>query len=269
MQTETNPPRISVVLPVRDRGGTRLENCLRSLRWQRIEADRVEIIISDFGSAPAAARSIEELAIAYRCDLRRVDTREVWNRSRALNVGIRAATARYVLCTDADIIFAPNFLPAALAAHERTAGRGFVVCKCHDLPASIPLRLWSERDFDELGAQASLRHTFGTGACQSARRSFFERVRGYDEKYLFWGKEDTDMLVRANHCGLALTWIEGETKMLHQWHSKTKRNAGIYWTMNRLRFALTKNRVVKNDERWGRVAGAPPSPGSGGNSMNR
>jgi glycosyltransferase involved in cell wall biosynthesis len=255
MPAKRNPPRISVVLPVRNRGATRLENCLRSLRWQQIEPDRVEIIVSDFGSTPDAARSIEGLALAYHCQLRRVDTREVWNRSRALNIGIRAATADYVLCTDADMIFAPNFLPVALAAHERTAGRAFVVCKCHDLPPSVPLRQWRERDFDELSAQASVRCTFGTGACQSASRSFFERVRGYDEKYLFWGKEDTDMLVRATHCGLTLTWIESTTKMLHQWHRKNKRNAGIYWTMNRLRFAFTKNRIVKNDDRWGQVSG--------------
>src|SRR5512143_4299410 len=111
----TSPPGLSVIVPVRDRSGVRLENCLRSVRWQRIDQAGVEIIISDFGSRPDHARSIDELAAIYRCRVRRVATREVWNRSRALNIGIRAAMGTHILCTDADIIFASDFFPVLLA----------------------------------------------------------------------------------------------------------------------------------------------------------
>jgi glycosyltransferase involved in cell wall biosynthesis len=251
----TNRPSLSVIVPVRDRSGVRLENCLRSVRWQQIDQTRVEIIVSDFGSHPEHVRSVDGLAATYRCRLLRVATREVWNRSRALNIGIRAAQGDYVLCTDADMIFAPNFLAVTLAAHHGAGDRSFVVCRCHDLPQSVPLRLWGEEDFPQLSARASLRQTAGTGACQSAARSFFERVRGYDEKYLFWGKEDTDMLVRAMHYGLDLIWIDSQTRMLHQWHRKRKEDAQFFWTLNRLRFALTKHQIVKNSARWGAAAG--------------
>jgi glycosyltransferase involved in cell wall biosynthesis len=253
--TTTSQPSVSVIVPVRDRSGVRLENCLRSVRWQQIDQTRVEIIVSDFGSHPEHARSIDALAATYACRVRRVATREVWNRSRALNIGIRAATGDYALCTDADMIFAPNFLAAALAAHQRAGDRSFVVCRCHDLPQTVPLQLWGEEDFARLSARASLRQTFGTGACQSAARSFFECVRGYDEKYLFWGKEDSDMLVRALHYGLDLIWIDGATAMLHQWHRKRRPDAPFFWTLNRVRFALTKHRVVKNSDAWGASTG--------------
>jgi len=252
---KATPPILSVIVPVRDRSGVRLENCLRSLRWQQIDQTRVEIIVSDFGSNSDHARSIDALAATYRCRLRRVATREVWNRSRALNIGIRAAQGDYVLCTDADMIFAPNFLAVTLAAHHRAADRSFVVCRCLDLPQTVPSQLWGDEDFARLSARASLRQTFGTGACQSALRSFFEWVRGYDEKYLFWGKEDTDMLVRAMHYGLDLIWIDGQTGMLHQWHRKRKEDAQFFWTLNRLRFALTKHKIVKNSDRWGATTG--------------
>ena len=42
---------LSVIIPVRNRSGDRLENCLRSLRWQEdIDHTQVEILIVDFGS---------------------------------------------------------------------------------------------------------------------------------------------------------------------------------------------------------------------------
>ena len=248
---ETHVPSLSVIVPVRDRSGVRLENCLRSIRWQQVDQADVEIVISDFGSARDHARSVDQLAATYGCQVRRVATREVWNKSRALNIGIRAATGAHILCTDADMIFAPTFFAVLLAAHRRAGDRSFVVCRCHDLPQSLALRAWREADFAPLRARAALRQTFGTGACQSAARSFFGRLQGYDEKYLVWGKEDTDMLVRAVRYGLTLTWIDGETAMLHQWHRKRKDEAQFFWTLNRLRFALTKHRLVKNSANWG------------------
>jgi glycosyltransferase involved in cell wall biosynthesis len=51
---ETHPiPLISVVVPVRNRAASRLENCLRPLRWQDLPQEQVERVVSDFGSDAA------------------------------------------------------------------------------------------------------------------------------------------------------------------------------------------------------------------------
>jgi glycosyltransferase involved in cell wall biosynthesis len=244
---------ISVVIPLRNRTGLRLRNCLRSLRWQALEPDAVEIVISDLGSDAPAAAETRRIAEEFGAKVEFIPTREVWNRSRALNLGIQAATARWVLCTDADMIFAPSFLPAVLAAHADTSRDAMVFCRCHDLPEDLAEQAWEVGDFPMLRGRASLRDTSGTGACQSARRSFFFHVRGYDEKFVYWGAEDDDMRHRAQRWGLTPVWITEATSMLHQWHPTTKHDRMLTRRLNKWRARLTRSIIVKNRGGWGRL----------------
>ncbi|MCC6217394.1 MAG: glycosyltransferase [Polyangiaceae bacterium] len=246
-----SPPAISVVIPVRNRSGTRLENCLASLRWQSVPADQVEIVLSDFGSDEASRADIAAIAGGVGARVAYTETAEIWNRSRALNLGIQAATGAVVLCTDADMIFAPNFLQTILDVQRSSDRPRMVHCACHDLPEAVPERRWSPDDFESLRAQAEFRDLGGTGACQAAAREFFFRVRGYDEKYLHWGAEDIDMTRRAERAGLEIEWISDRTAMLHQWHRKVHLDKKLQWKLNRWRFRLTGWIVVKNRRGWG------------------
>ncbi|MCS6798828.1 MAG: glycosyltransferase [Myxococcota bacterium] len=246
-------PVLSVVVPVRDRTGTRLDNCLRSLRWQRDVGGPVEIVISDYGSDPPHAEAIDALARRHEARVARTPRVGLWNRSRALNVGIRAAGAPHVLCTDADMIFAPDFLATVIGV-LRDEPRAFVLCRCRDLPPEVPEQPWTVDDFPSLLARARWRHALGVGACQAAARAFFERVRGYDERYVHWGYEDRDMVARAERAGLRIVWIHERTSMLHQWHPTTKGDRPWWRQINKLRFFLTRRVLVKNPGGWGCVA---------------
>jgi glycosyltransferase involved in cell wall biosynthesis len=244
-------PEISAVIPVRNRTGARLDNCLRSLRWQELEPGTLEIIITDFGSDPEHATSLRELAERHGAELVRVETQEIWNRARALNYGIQRARGRYVFCTDADMIFAPNFVATLLDAQQREHGRAFVVCHCRDLPEQIAEQPWAREQFPELLAAAPFRKATGTGACQVAAREFFERVRGYDEGFSFWGQEDNDMRFRAGRAGLREVWVQDQTAMLHQWHPSDRGTKPLRKSLNDIRFHLTKRVLVKNWRGWG------------------
>lgn len=248
---ERSRPALSLVVPVRDRSGIRLENCLRSFRWQSVDPAAVEIVLSDFGSVAEHRRSLEELAFRYGARTVRTETEEVWNRSRALNIGIQAAGAPYVMCTDVDIILKPNFVGTVLEAHHRAEGETMVHCRCHNLPESLPEKLWSPEEFDELAAQAIPRPTPGTGACQSAPTAFFRAVRGYDEKYRHYGNEDLDMTARARSYGVTFEWISDRTMMLHQYHPPVWRDRMLLRRLNRWRYVFTHFRVVKNPRGWG------------------
>lgn len=253
MSTE---PALSVVIPVRNRSGTRLDNCLRSLRWQvGVGSSEIDVIVSDLGSDPEHRDAIDAAARQHSARVVRVESTKIWNRSWALNVGIRSAHGARVMCTDADMIFSPDFLKRVLAAFVEGA-KPLVLCRCHDLPESVPERPWQVDDFTWLKEQAELRDTVGTGACQVATRSFFEEVRGYDEKYVFWGNEDKDMVVRAELSGLAAHWLEEPTCMLHQWHPTMKLDKKWLRFKNRMRYRFTKTTLVKNKKRWGEL-GAP------------
>lgn len=246
-------PSLSVIIPVRNCSGLRLSNCLRSLRWQQVDAAELEIILSDCGSEPEHQRALDELAEPVGARIVRTPAAGSWNRSRALNLGIRAARAEFLLCTDADMLFAENFVPAVLGAHRGSSHELMVHCQCHDLSSEAPERAWASADFPALRAQASARPTRATGACQSAGRAFFERVRGYDERYLGWGYEDLDMTSRARRAGLEIRWVSEETSMLHQWHPTRRHDRPLRRWLNCWRYRLTRHIVVKNRAGWGRA----------------
>ena len=65
--TDAVQPDVSVVIPMRDRGGVRLDNCLRSLRWQDLHPARVDIVISDFklGERDRGTDAIERIRMRF------------------------------------------------------------------------------------------------------------------------------------------------------------------------------------------------------------
>jgi glycosyltransferase involved in cell wall biosynthesis len=251
----TSHRTLSVIIPIRNRSGVRLENCLRSLRWQAVPPGTLEMLLSDFGSSPDEARNIADLATKYDARVIRSDTDEIWNRSKALNIAIREAGGEYTLCTDADMIFEESFVSTVLGRLTGSEQPVLVVCRCRDLPDMGPERLFEREEYDALRARATMRQAAGTGACQAARTEWFHRIRGYDEKYLFWGFEDKDTVHRALKSGLTLSWIHDDTSMLHQYHLNVKNTRYLRKLINKTRYYLTRGQIVKNRRTWGTPGG--------------
>ena len=236
--------KLAVVIPLRNRAGMRLENCLRSLRGQKDVAADISIVLSDFGSTSPYREEIRELAARFDARVVYTDTSETWNRSRALNNALKTLAADVAFCTDADMIFQDNFV-ATILAELSAEPSSMVLCRCRDLPESVEERAYQTGDFAELLSRSTLRQAKGTGACQAATVDWFRRVGGYDEKYVFWGFEDKDMHYRSQADGLASRWIHEKTAMLHQWHRTTKNDRYLLKWKNKLRYFLTRGRVVK------------------------
>ena len=195
--------------------------------------------------------ALAALAERHGARLVRTETSALWNRARALNLGIQASSGDLVLCTDADMLFSPDFLSAVAGAHAAAADHGLVLCRCHDLPAGAVEHAAALAEFDDLRARSEVRQTSGTGACQAAKRSFFCAVRGYDEAFVYWGAEDNDMVHRAGRYGLKAVWLDETPAMLHQWHTTMKNDRPLRRKWNSWRYKLTKWQVVKNRGGWG------------------
>jgi GT2 family glycosyltransferase len=239
-------PKITTIIPIRNRTGLRLRNCLASLRWQDgLSKKDQEILLVDFGSDREHHDKIVALAKDHGARVIDVRTSELWNRSRALNLGIREAAAPITFCTDADMIFAPDFLATALRRAADPAGMALVLCRCRDLPDLGEEVAYRKDDFPGLLARATMRKAMGTGACQILDTRWLRSVGGYDEKYVFWGFEDKDLVARAARAGLRPAWIHDETAMLHQWHATTKNDRLYLKYKNKLRYYLTRHLVVK------------------------
>ena len=243
---------LTVVLPVRNRGGVRLDNCLKSLRWQQgVPHGSVEILVSDFGSNPEYREEIEKLGQQHGARVHFTPANGMWNRSRALNIGIKRARGRLVLCTDVDMVFAPNFLRSALDVQAEAGERALVLCQCIDLGEQTQGRVIDLPDLPELQQGAVLRPSYGMGGCQCAPASWFRRVRGFDQGYRYWGAEDKDLVLRAKNDGLSIVWMTDRTTMMHQWHPSAQYDRPLLVRTNRLRLRLTSWIIRKNWLGWG------------------
>ncbi len=254
---------ISVVIGVRNRLDYRLENALKSIRNQDYFQDMIEIILVDYGSDISFVEKFKKLCNRFDADYIRVDNVNVWNRSHALNIGIKKCNTKYVLCSDVDIIFEKNYFYECLKElqrdsmqivwrdmldlFERDISEGFDVVKGYDfLKKKSVLRAKIEKS----------NYSFGLGIIFTLKKHFFE-IRGYDEYYTYWGCEDDDIAKRFKMCGLKFKNISDRASYLHQWHPKyegldekkeniIKRNRNYFKRINS---------VLRNESGWGIVPG--------------
>jgi glycosyltransferase involved in cell wall biosynthesis len=245
-------PLLTVVLPIRNRSGVRLENCLRSLRWQKgLAAVDVDIIISDFGSSSEHRDLVVSAAATYGARVQYTAVDGLWNRSRALNIGVKRAKGKFTLCTDVDMVMAPTFLRVLMNEQEKLDGRGFLLCQSRDLEPDTEGKPIPLDEYDTYLKTTTMRPMHGMGGCQCAETTWFHSVHGYDEGYTYWGAEDTDMVGRAQRDGRVIQWVTEKTAMIHQWHPTTKYDKPWLVRKNRWRLTLTGWIVRKNRRGWG------------------
>ncbi|MER7166859.1 galactosyltransferase-related protein [Micromonospora sp. NPDC000207] len=220
---EVHDPDVLVVIPLMDRGGTgRIRNlmaCLLALHDQSLPAHRYQITVVEFDTEARWRHVVEPVVDHYR----HIVGGGAFNKSWTLNVGVRHSPGKApVVCLlDADILPDRRFLERNLARFDDP---GHAVHVPHtdvlslDLPASDAV---IEARCREGRAEAPLERSRGLllrdvpGACLWLRRETFDRVGGLDERYLGWGGEDEDMLVR---CAEAAPAVQCDEVLLHLAH---------------------------------------------------
>ncbi len=161
----------------------------------------------------------------------------VWNRSRALNNGIRQAKTPYVATTDCDILFSTRFWRAVEVA----------LVKDHYLLLSEAWGIVSK------GLYPRPRGREGQGGFCLFPKSVWEDLGGYDEQYQFWGAEDNDWVFRVEaYTQKKFSWLEDlpsssplEPRIYHQWHPKVTwdplSDEERMYEQNRIRLAMTRD----------------------------
>jgi glycosyltransferase involved in cell wall biosynthesis len=255
---------LAVIIPVRNRAGSRLRNTLNSLQWQTSGPPAQAIVVSS-GSSPEIDRELAAICAECGAELLVVgDASLPWNKPFALNCGIRATRPEIaaIMTMDADMILAPNFLEAVGARLGRQPP-ALVLCRSSDLPAGVTLPSRPEQllaAFDRLRAVSRLRGPSGTGGIQAAPRSFFFEIRGYDEDLAWWGAMDGDVVNRARLMKLDVAWIEDQTTMLHQWHARKESGLALRGEVEQARRAWRQNHQLvrsrsqlaqRNPRGWG------------------
>ncbi|MGH9159783.1 MAG: glycosyltransferase family 2 protein, partial [Vicinamibacteraceae bacterium] len=173
-------PRVSVVLPTRDRPAL-LAGCLSALALQSLPASEVEVIVVDDSDAHSAKMVVAHAARSARI----IRYLPGFGRgpAAARNVGWRAARAPIVAFTDDDCVPTPRWLASGLAPFEDgvTGVSGSVSVTRPSEPTDY------ERDAARLSDAP-----FVTASC-FYRRDALEEIGGFDERFEMAYREDSDV----------------------------------------------------------------------------
>lgn len=242
-------PKLSIVIGVRNRSAM-LKNCLRSLSLQ--DSKDFEVIIVDYGGTDDIEGLVHDYGFTKYIYTHNTG---IYSRTHSLNIGIRNAASELILCTDADIIFAPNFVTAALKA----ASEGAIVL-CHCLRLS-PKFIKPYFKYQEIVKKSTPGHEFSIGGCQMLHRKVWNEIRGWDEDIVGWGSEDWDIMHRLKRKGIKEIYIHHKTSIIHQNHDPCFRTAyrnDILWALHDKMIKERVKDIKRNTDRaWGKIYRKP------------
>jgi GT2 family glycosyltransferase len=179
--------------------------------------------------------------------------------AHARNVGVRTALERgaeLVVLLDVDCVASPGMLLAYEEAARRPAARGALLSgPVAYLPPAGPSG-YDLRTVHALGTPHPARPAPPPGTVQVARgghhlfwslsfavrSSTWERIGGFDEAYVGYGAEDTDLGQRAAAAGVPMAWVGG-ARAAHQHHPTQ------HPPVQHLDAILRNGRIFR--ERWG------------------
>ena len=222
-------PRVSVIVPTRDRAALLEAACAGVLHGTSLPADRIELLVVDNGSTePRALALLDQLAADPRVRVLRAPG--AFNYSRLNNLAAAHASGDLLVLLNNDVeVMDPQWL-REMAGHALRREVGVVGAKLlypdgrvqhggvalgPDAAAGHVLR-HAEPDepgyFGQVGLARALSAV--TGACLALRRSVFEEVGGLDEA-LAVAFNDVDLCLRVRDHGYRVVWTP-DAVLLHR-----------------------------------------------------
>lgn len=201
---------ISAIIVVKDRDLERVQNCVDSFS----NCDKVkEVIIVDYGS--------KEPFNFNGAQVIRYNKNKIFNKSHALNLGIKKATQDFIMTVDCDIVLNDEFMDRVLMCLNDEA---FIYSS--RVRRIQPEKMIDEKNFYDLWKESepwmkdNPRYNKANGGVQIYPREWISGIGGHDERLIYWGAIDNDAHMRATNSGLML--IELNSPILHQEHELKK-----------------------------------------------
>ncbi|MFZ2282390.1 MAG: glycosyltransferase [Lutibacter sp.] len=185
---------VSIIYAYRNRELKRIKASLDSLRHQTNKS--FEVIFVDYGSKSSLANQIEELMKFYSFAIYNYLPTEtmLWNKSKALNFGIKNANNPFIFIADVDIIFSPKALDLIIKNTNPYTVNLFTL---NYLSQKESQKLYQNYNVDEL----VINHTGIVNGLVLASKEAIYKVHGYDEFFHFYGAEDVDLYTRLENAG--------------------------------------------------------------------
>ncbi len=231
-------PQTAVILSTYQRPD-HLCRSLKSLALQLGVDGQFEIVVTDDGSTDDTENVVCRFAKSVNIPVTfTTHEHRGFRLACCRNEGVLASSAPYLLFSDADCIFPPNHLFKHLKVRRPSVAWSG---DCLHLDEQSTSRIddgviasgeylsWirrSERQRiqrrwikDQL--YQAIRHPKKpklTGSNIAVWREDFERINGFDERFIGWGCEDDDLADRLRASGVRIASILGSTQAFHMWH---------------------------------------------------
>jgi len=204
-----------------------------------------EVVVADDGSGDPTRRTVEQASRELPCPLVHVwHPDDGFKLAQIRNKAVARATGEYVIQIDGDIVLHPGFV----RDHLDAARRGFFVGGSRALldpevsravlaggalPGLLSRGVRNRLNALRLPALgAALAPLVAPGGLRRVRggnmgfwRDDFVAVNGYDEAFVGWGREDTDLVARFYRRGLRRRWFKLRGVAWHLHHREASRAA--------------------------------------------
>jgi GT2 family glycosyltransferase len=210
---------LSVLTIVRNRKA-HLVNLLEGVRRSAVQPD--ELIIVDMSDEPVALTGLQPFV-----RIERMETGGGLPLSKARNRAAACASGDRLIFLDVDCIPMRDCLGQLAAAIDETDG--LICSEVRYLGPGDAAKGWDEpslitkgkphpvRPFPRAGLKAESNPGLFWSLAFAVRRSTFERIGGFDERFTGYGAEDTDFGFAADRAGCPLYFLGGALAC-HQYH---------------------------------------------------
>lgn len=201
---------ISFIYANRNRDKERINLSLKSLSKQR--DGEFEVVFVDYGSELSLVQEYEHLFKNF--SFVRFFSLEVlqllWNKSKALNYGIKKAKGSFIFIADVDLIFHPNTIGFlySIAVPEK-----FFLFSLNYLDMRESGKLENSNIFSDLKPKRKGK----VNGMILVSTPALKEVWGLDEFFHFYGGEDEDLFARLESAGYERKLCDTDY-FLHQWH---------------------------------------------------
>ncbi|WP_044212789.1 glycosyltransferase family 2 protein [Flammeovirga sp. OC4] len=243
--------KLTLVFGFKNREIERVRRCLSSLANQTVK--EFTVLFIDYGSDLDLAIQVKRLVNSFTfCRYIYNDTRgKVWNRSHALNTGIKLVDTEYVMTTDIDLVYPSHFIASALDNLHPNV-------ELHSNAYSLPAKYSNWRNLFIKPPKLEERNMTALGLAQGVETSKHFEIRGFDEYYRIWGVEDHDLSKRLEKLGTHIEWMTlSDVPVYHQWHPssglRTRRGIPHGWQKMMGQYMEQSLTNIKRSENWGQL----------------